>query len=113
MINKNMNFSFSFFTKETILTELCKLNLEKACQESEMPIKITKDNLDLVSDFVYNDFNNSLLSSNFPSYLKNADVTSIFKRKTKPTLRIIVQYVFCLMYRKYMKGVRTFKFMNI
>ena len=81
MKNKNMSFSFSFVTKETILNELRKLNPKKACQESDIPVKIIKENLDIVSNFVYNNFNNSLFSSNFPSYLKNANITPISKKK--------------------------------
>ena len=81
MKNKNMSFSFSFVTKETILNELRKLNPKKTCQESDIPVKIIKENLDIVSNFVYNNFNNSLFSSNFPSYLKNPNITPIFKTK--------------------------------
>ena len=65
MKSKNMSFSFSFVTKETILNELRKLNPKKACQESDIPVKIIKENLDIVSNFVYNNFNNSLFSSNY------------------------------------------------
>ena len=70
MKNKNSSFSCSFVTKETILNELRKLNPKKTCQESYIPVKIIKDKVDIVSNFVYNNFNNSLFSSNFPSYLK-------------------------------------------
>ena len=83
MKNKNMSFSFSFFTKETILNELRKLNPKKACQENDIPFKIIKENLDIVSQFVYNNFNNSLLNSNFPSHLKNTTITLIFKKKDR------------------------------
>ena len=48
MKNKNMSFSFSFVTKETILNELRKLNPKKTCQESDIPVKIIKENLDTV-----------------------------------------------------------------
>ena len=34
------------------------------------------------------------------------------KTKADPTLRIIVQLAFYLIYRKYVKGVCTLKFMN-
>ena len=54
MKNRNMSFSFSFVTEETIL--------------------------DIVSNFVYNNFSNSLFSSDFPSYLKNVNITPIFKK---------------------------------
>ena len=60
MKSKNMSFSFSFVTKETILNELRKLNPQKACQESDIPVKIIKENLDIVSNFVYNNFSNSV-----------------------------------------------------
>ena len=83
MKNKNMSFSFSFVTKETILNELRKLNPKKVCQESDIPVKIIKENLDIVSNFVYNNFNNSFFSSNFFSYLKNAIITPIFKKKDR------------------------------
>ena len=74
MNNKNMSFSFSCFTKETILNELRKLNPKKACQESDIPVKIVKENLDSVSNVFYNSFNNSLFSANFPSHLKNTTI---------------------------------------
>ena len=88
MKNKNMSFSISFVTKETIL-ELRKLNPKKACQESDIPVKIIKESLDIVSNFVYNNFNNSLFPSNFSSHLKNATITPY--RNTETTLKIIVQ----------------------
>ena len=86
MKNKNISFSFSFVTKETILNELRKLNPKKSCQESDIPVKIIKENLDVVSNFVYNNFNNSLFSSKFPSYLKNANIIPIFKKKDRASV---------------------------
>ena len=76
-----MSFSFSFVTKETILNKLHKLNPIKVSQESDIPVKIVKQNLDIISNFVYDHFNNSLFSSNFPSHFKNATITRIFKKK--------------------------------
>ena len=62
MKNKNMSFYFSSVAKETILNELRKLNPKKACEERDIPVKIIKENLDTVSNFVYNNFNHSLFS---------------------------------------------------
>ena len=81
MKNKNMSFSFSSVTKETILNELRKLNLKKACQESDIPVKIIRENLDIFANFVYNNFNNSLFNSKFPSHLENATIIPISKKK--------------------------------
>ena len=47
MENKNVSFS-----KGTILNELRKLNPKKACQESDIPVKIIKGNLYIVSSFI-------------------------------------------------------------
>ena len=90
-------------TKETILNELRKLNPKKACQESDIPVKIIKENLDIVSNFVYNNFNNFLFRYNFPP--------TFLKRTTDNVENYRPVRIF-LFYRKYMKGVCTFKFMN-
>ena len=44
-----------------------------------MSVKITKENVDIVSNVIFNNFSNSLFSSSFPLELKNADVKPIFK----------------------------------
>ena len=69
-----MSFSFSFVTKETILNQLRKLNLN-------ITGKTIRENLDIFGNFVYNNFYNSLFSSNLPSHLKNATIIPIFKKK--------------------------------
>ena len=45
--------------------------------------KIIKGNKDLISYFVYNNFNNALSSSQYPNGLKYADVTPVFKKDDK------------------------------
>ena len=59
-----------------------KLKSKKACQISDIPVKIIKEN-SIITDFIYNNFNNSLLSSYFPSNLKIADITPVFKEKNR------------------------------
>ena len=53
-----------------------KLKSKKACQGSDVPVKIIKENIDIITDFIYN-FNNLYFSSNFPQNLKNADITFV------------------------------------
>ena len=62
---------------------MSKSNPKLNCQECDIPVKIIKENLDIFSNFVYNKFNNSLFSPNFPSNLKNANLTPIFKKKDR------------------------------
>ena len=58
-----------------MLNELQKLKglsrKQKACQGRDIPVKIIKENINIITDFNYNNFNNSLFSSCFPSDLKN------------------------------------------
>ena len=46
-------------------------------------MKIIKDNIDIFSEFILHNFNNSLFDATFPSELKKADVTPIFKKKDR------------------------------
>ena len=76
MGTNNLSFSFKFIDRKKIFNELQKLKSKKACQGSDIPVKLIKVNN--ITDFIYNNFNNSLFSSYFPSNLKNADITPVF-----------------------------------
>ena len=78
---KDLQFSFNFETKNKILAEIHNLDKKKACQESDIPVKIIKDNIDIFSEFILHNFNNSLFDATFPSELKKADVIPVFKQK--------------------------------
>ena len=78
MGTNNLSFSFKLIDRKKIFNELQKLKSIKACQGSDIPAKIIKENIDIITDFIYNNFNNSLFSSYFPSNLKNADITPVF-----------------------------------
>ena len=60
-----------------------KLSIKKASQALDILVKIIKENKDLISYFVYNNFNNSLSSSQYPNGLKYADVAPVFKKDDK------------------------------
>ena len=78
MDTNNLSSSFEFIDRTKIFNELQKLKSNKACQGSDIPVKMIKENIDIVTDFIYNNFNNSLFTSYFPSNLKNADITLVF-----------------------------------
>ena len=63
MSDKVLSFSFKYFTKGKITKEIKKLDSKKACQESDIPVKVIKKDLDVISPFIYNNLNNSLFSS--------------------------------------------------
>jgi hypothetical protein len=52
-------------------------------QDTDIPSKIIKENIDIFSDFFHESFNECIKSSNFPTNLKNANIIPIFKKGTK------------------------------
>ena len=66
MGTSNLSFSFKFIDRKRIFNELQKLKSKKPFQGSDTPVKIIKENIDIISDFTYNNLNNSLFSSYFP-----------------------------------------------
>ena len=77
------SFAFEFVTLEETIKEVNKLSIKKASQTLDIPVKIVKENKDLMSYFVYNNFNNALSSLQYPNGLKYADVTPVFKKDDK------------------------------
>ena len=61
------------------------LNLDstKVSQDTGIPTKIIKDNSDIFSDFLLSGFNNSITTSIFPSRLRQAIITPVFKKEDK------------------------------
>ena len=82
-VKKNLSFSFKFIDRKERFNELQKLKTKKACQGSDIPVKIVEENINIITDFIYNNFNNSLLSSYFQTNLKNADLTPVSKKKDR------------------------------
>ena len=83
--NKSNIFSFHYVSFEEIIKEIGKLEIKKACQETDIPTKLIKENSDIFADFIYQNFNNAIASSVFPENLKNATVTPVFKKDSRTT----------------------------
>ena len=79
-----MSFCFSFVTKEKLtFVWVAQIESQKSLS-GKWYFSQNKENLDIVSNLVYNNFSDSsLFSSNFPSHLKNATITPIFKKKDR------------------------------
>ena len=94
-------FSFSEATRDEILKEILSLGTTKACQDTDIPTKILKENADIFSDFLFAYYNASVVkSSKFPSILTLADIIPIFKKGDKEckyyrpvTSEYLIQYV--------------------
>ena len=68
--NKQPLFSFSQATRDEILKEILTLDTTKACQNTDIPTKILKENADIFSDFLLAYYDASVVkTSKFPSIL--------------------------------------------
>ena len=62
------SFYFSHVGKNTVLKEIKKLNLNKAIQHWDIPIKILKENADFFADYIYLQFNEAVDTSKFADF---------------------------------------------
>ena len=83
MKKKDSHFCFKFIDKPTISKEISKLDRKESCQEHDIQVKLIKSNKGLFSQFIYQNFNNSLFRSNFLSNLKATDILPTHKKKDK------------------------------
>ena len=79
----NPKFNFKFVSLNETLDEVNKLNPEKVFQAIDTSVKIIKENKDVVSFYVFHNFNNALSSCSFSATLKYADVRLAFKKDDK------------------------------
>ena len=83
MNNSNYTFSFKFETHDKFSKLIQNLSCNKATQQYDIPIKILKENSEIFSYILCHNFNNSLFSKVFPSSLKKADITPVYKKGKK------------------------------
>ena len=70
MQQTSKTFSFWKINREEILSEILKLETSKACQDTDIPTKIIKENADIFAGILLASFSNSVEESNFPAFLK-------------------------------------------
>ena len=80
MSGKDLQFSINFETKNKILAEIHNLDIKKAYQESDITVKIIKDNIDIFSEFIFHNFNNSIFDATFPLSLVPTYEINLFAR---------------------------------
>ena len=93
----NFTFSFNFITHDDTVKELNKLESKKASQKTDISIKIVKENVDIISHFLYHNFNNLLSCSTFPIH-KNYDKTDKTNYRSisiQPNLSKVYERLIC------------------
>ena len=74
------SFSFELITKEDIEKEILALQDGKACQQSNIPTKIVKMNVDIFSEMLYLELYKTIEYSLYPFCMKLADITPVYKK---------------------------------
>ena len=59
------------------------LDVKKACQDTDIPAKIIRENCDIFADIIFQNINNGIASSVFPASVKNANITPVHKKDSK------------------------------
>ena len=75
-----VTFNFSPISALDMQKEICNLDSSKAYQKENIPPKVLQENAGVVSIVLSSDINRCLYNENFPSNLKNADITPTFKK---------------------------------
>ena len=72
-------FSFSNVSAADAKKEIRKLDLRKATQNTDIPVRILRQNSDIFGNYICDFFNECVDKGVFPSILKNANITPVFK----------------------------------
>ena len=73
-------FNFSPISILDMQKEICNLDSSKAYKKENILPKVLQENADVVSIVLSSEINRCLYNENFPSNLKNADITPTFKK---------------------------------
>ena len=74
---------FRTLKKKKNFQEILCLDASKACQDTDVPTKLIKENVDIFTDLVHPSVNASINNGDFPSFLKFANVIPVFKKDCK------------------------------
>ena len=66
---------------EDVEKEIRRLSTRKATQYSDLPVKILKENSDIFGKYISEIFNEWVDKGTFPSILKHANITPVFKKR--------------------------------
>ena len=77
---KESAVAFPQIDREKILKETANLEIMKTSQDTDIPKKVIKDNSDIFLDFLLSSSNCLATKSIFPSILKQANITPVFKK---------------------------------
>ena len=82
--NINKVFKFQSISRSDIKKEILSLDSSKASQESDIPTKIIKQNVDIFTEYLFHEFEKSLFEKfEYTSLFKFADITPVHKKGSR------------------------------
>ena len=82
-LNSGSRFDLCRVNVQDVEKEIRRLSTRKANQYSDLPVKILKENSDIFGKYIYDFFNECVDKGTFPSILKRANITPVFKKGYK------------------------------
>ena len=82
-VDKNNKFSFEPITADDISQQIKRLDINKATQESDIPIKLVKRSNNLIVNYLQENFNNCLKKGTFSKEFKKVPVHLTHKKDCK------------------------------
>ena len=79
-MQKEPQFSFRCVDKDEILKEFLNSDVSKACQDSDIPSRIIKQNADVFTDILPSSFNNLIYQSQSAPIFKLVNISLAFKK---------------------------------
>ena len=76
-------FSFAVATEKEILTLIKALNISKPTTFNTIPAKVILKTCNIFAPYIASSYKNSILNGKFPSRLKLAEITPVYKRILK------------------------------
>ena len=89
------SFSFSKVSVDDVLKEINKLGNRKTIQNKDIPVKILKQNAGIFGSYICHFFNVCVDKGTFPSVLKHADITPVFKKGDRGSKENFREYFAC------------------
>ena len=80
-MNNTALFSFSNVSVADFEKEIRKIDPRKATQNTDILVRILKQNSDFFGNYICDFFNECVDKDAFPSILKNANITPVFKKR--------------------------------
>ena len=103
-LNNTLIFGFSNRSVGDVKKEIRKLDPRKATQNTDIPVRILKQNSDIFGNHICDFFHENIDKGVFPSILKNANITPVFKKVLEDQKTITDRLVYFQLSLKYLRN---------